>query len=58
MTGGPLHRSVKEPLTDFRPLHTRAKSRDHEIVTAQKKVTEGRLDTPPRSCIVVTDPQV
>jgi hypothetical protein len=28
------------------PLHTRAKSRDHEIVGAQKKVSKGRPNTP------------
>jgi hypothetical protein len=40
------------------PLHTRAKSRDHEIVRAQKKVSKGRPNTPPKSYIVVTDLQV
>jgi hypothetical protein len=40
------------------PLHTRAKSRDHEIVRAQKKVSKGCPKTPPRSCNVVMDPQV
>ena len=40
------------------PLHTRAKSHDHEIVRAQKKVSKGRPNTPPKSCSVVTDPQV
>ena len=40
------------------PLHTRAKSRDHEIVRAQKKVPKGRPNTPPNSCSVVTHPQV
>ena len=40
------------------PLHTRAKSRDHEIVRAQKKVSKGRPNTPPKSCSVVTDPPV
>ena len=39
-------------------LHTRAKSRDHKIVRAQKKVSKGRPKTPPNSCTVVTDPQV
>jgi hypothetical protein len=34
------------------PLHTRAKSRDHEIVRAQKKVFKGRPNTPPTSCSV------
>ena len=41
------------------PLPTQAKSRDHEFVRAQKKVSKGpRPDTPPKSCSVVTDPQV
>ena len=39
-------------------LHTQAKSRDHEFVRAQKKVTKGRPKTPPKSCSVVTDPEV
>ena len=39
-------------------LHTRAKSRDHFIVRAQKKVSKGRPKTSPKSCSVVTDPQV
>jgi hypothetical protein len=38
------------------PLHTRVKSRDHEIVRAQEKVSKGRPKTPPKSCRVVTDP--
>ena len=38
--------------------HKGAKSRDHAIVRAQKKVSKGRLNTPPKSCTVVTDPQV
>ena len=46
------------PLRLLGPLHTRAKSRDHEIVRAQKKVSEGHLKPPPKSCSVVTDPQV
>ena len=40
------------------PLHTQAKSRDHEIVRAQMKVSEGRPNTPLKSCSVVTDPHV
>ena len=40
------------------PLHTRAKSRIHEIVRAQKKVPKGRPNTPLKSCTVVTDPPV
>jgi hypothetical protein len=37
--------------------YTRAKSCDHAIVRAQKKVSKGRPNTPPNSCSVVTDPQ-
>ena len=40
------------------PLRTRAKSHDHEIVRAQKKVSKGHPNTPPTSCSVVMDPQV
>ena len=40
------------------PLHTRAKSHDHETVRAQKKVFKGCPNTPPKSCSVVTYPQV
>jgi hypothetical protein len=40
------------------PLHTRAKSREHENVRAQEKVFKGRPNTPPESCSVVTDPLV
>jgi hypothetical protein len=39
-------------------LPTQAKSRDHEIVRAQKKVSKGRPNTPPTSCSVVTDSHV
>ena len=39
-------------------LHTRVTSRDHEIVRAQKKASKGCPKTPPKSCSVVTDPQV
>jgi hypothetical protein len=39
-------------------LHTGAKSRDQEIVSAQKKVSKGRPNTPRKSCNVVMDPQV
>ena len=39
-------------------LYTRAKSRDHEIVRAQKKLSKGCPKTPPKSRSVVTDPQV
>ena len=47
-----------EPAASLGPLHTRAKSRDHKIVRAQKKVPKGRPTTPPKSCSVVTDLQV
>ena len=40
------------------PLHTQAKSRDHTIVRAQKKVSKGHPNTPPKSYSVVTDPRV
>ena len=40
------------------PLHKQAKSHGHEIVRAQKKVSKGRPNTPPKSCSVVTDPHV
>ena len=40
------------------PLQTRAKSHNHDIVRAQKKVVKGRPKTPPKSSCVVTDPQV
>ena len=44
---------------DGGPLHTGAKSRDHDILRAHKKVSEGRPNAPPKSsCSVVTDPQV
>jgi hypothetical protein len=33
-------------------LHTRAKSRDHEIVRAERKVSKGHPKTPPKSCSV------
>ena len=50
--------SLTKELTHHKgPLHTRAKSRDHEIVTAQKKASQGRPNTPPTSCSVVMDPQ-
>jgi hypothetical protein len=40
------------------PLHTRAKSRDHEIVRAQQRVCKSRPNTLPKSCSSVTGPQV
>ena len=46
------------PLMQFGPLHTRAKSRDHEIVRAKNKVSKGRPKTPPKSCNVAMDPQM
>ena len=39
------------------PLHTRAKSCDHEIARVQKKVFKGRTKSPTTSCSVDTDPQ-
>ena len=41
--------------------HMGQKSHDHEIVRAQKKVSKCRrntVNTPSKSCSVVTDPQV
>ena len=40
------------------PLHTRAKSRNHEIVRAQMKVSKGHPKTLPKLRSVVMDPQV
>ena len=37
---------------DLRPLHTWAKSHDHEFVRAQKKVSKDRPNRPPKSCSV------
>ena len=37
-------------------LHTQAKSRDHDIVRAQKKVSKCGPNTNLKSCSVVTDP--
>ena len=36
------------------PLQTQAKTRDHEIVRTQKRVSKGCPNTPPKSCRVVT----
>ena len=49
---------VWKQVDDVGPLHTQAKSRDHEIVRAQKEVSKGCPNTPPKPCSVVTDPQV
>ena len=35
----------------LRPLHIQAKSLDHEVMRAQKKVSKGRPNTPSKSCI-------
>ena len=43
---------------DSGTLHTHAKSHDHKIVRAQKKVSKGRPNTPPKSSSVITGPQV
>ena len=53
-----INKDMLPDLNILRELHTRAKSHDHEIVTAQKKVSKGRPKTPPKSCSVVTDPQI
>ena len=39
-------------------LHTSQESQPNAIVIAQKKVSKGRLKTPPKLCSVATDPQV
>ena len=45
-------------LRNWGPLHTRAKSRDHGIMRAQKKLVKRSPSTPPKSWSVATDPQV
>jgi hypothetical protein len=55
---GYLERPVKAEPWNFGPLHTRAKSHDHEIVRAQKKASKCCPKTPPKSCNVVTNSQV
>ena len=55
---GHIHPHFSSKRTNLGPLHTHAKSCDHDIVRAQKKVHEGRPKAPPKSCIVVTNPQV
>ena len=45
-------------LWNLGPLHTWAKSCDHGIMRPQKKVSTCRSNTPPKSCSVVTDPQM
>jgi hypothetical protein len=42
----------------FRATSHGAKSHDHEIVRAHKKMSKGTSKTPPTSHSVVTDPQV
>ena len=49
---------LPQKLHPLGPLHTWAKSRDHLIVRAQKKVSKGHSKTPPKSCSVVAEPQV
>ena len=53
-----LSNEVPQVLVPLGSLHTRAKSCDHEIVRAQKKVSKDRPKTPPKSCSVVMDYQV
>ena len=56
---GSVTSTQSKPRTDLGPLHTQAKSRDHVMVRAQMKVSNGRPKTPPTSCSsVVTDPWV
>ena len=40
------------------PLHTRAKSRDHETCESPQKMSKSQPKTPPKSGNVVTNPQV
>ena len=54
----PMFRKYEKHTHKLGPLHTQAKSRDHEIVRVQKKVSKGHPKTPPQSCTVVMDPQV
>ena len=35
------------------PLHAQVKSRDHDIVRAQKKVSKGRSKALPKSCVTL-----
>jgi hypothetical protein len=51
----PVHMVVPREATQLGPLHTWAKSHDREIVRAQKKVSKGRPNTPPKLCNVVID---
>jgi hypothetical protein len=48
-------KKTHEPYNYLGSLHTQAKSRDHEIVRTQKKVSQGHPKTPPISCSVVMD---
>ena len=49
---------AKRKVSKLGPLHTQAKSRDHEIMRAQKKASKGHPNIPPKSCSVVMDSQV
>ena len=40
-------RPIDSPVTNLEPLHTWAKSHDHEIVRAQEKLSKGRPKTSP-----------
>ena len=48
---------IAHPL-NLGPLHTRAKSRDHEMMRAPKKVPKGHPKTPSKSCRLVMEPRV
>ena len=48
----------RESTASLGPLRARAKSRDREVVRAQKEVSKRPPNTPPKSCSEVTDPQV
>ena len=52
-----LRKVTEQGLCTLGPLHTQAKSRYCEIVRAQKKVSKGCPNTPPKSPSVVINPQ-
>ena len=49
----PIERSKHLRCTHLGPFHTRAKSHDHEIVRAQRKMSKGHFKRPPKSCTIV-----
>jgi hypothetical protein len=55
---GEHEKQTKQHPHTLGPLHTQPKSYDHESVRALKKVSKGCPKTPPKSCSVVTNPQI